>query len=518
MAQVSVDQIYIGKRRRKNYGMEELEDLGKDFLENGQIQAITVRHPYDDIEKELVAAELKHPDPLILVAGGRRLVTALRLGWDFIEAYTREDPIDELKHRVLELHENLKRLDMSWDEIDQAKLEMLAVRQEMAAKEGKTITQGEVAHELGESQATFSRSIKAAEAFQHNPKLKQASSRKAALRAADMEAHEERVQSKITRNTTEDAAFNDIRRRIVTADARDFCRTIAPRSVDLVLTDPPYGIDYWKSGHKMRAGGRNSNLGLSEYNDKGGQDNTDLITDLVPLWVKVTRETGWLCIFAGEELSEMLHELLEGCCSEHADYCRMYTKHGVEMYDKCAIALDENSPSPCVFLKPEPKDWIWNRPNSRNRSRYPEIHAQNQYERIVIVNMGHAKLTRPCSNLLTFDAEYGDERIHAMQKPMPLIEELLGRLSYYGDTVLDTFFGSGVVPATAGKIGRFALACDSNVDMLGQAIGFVSKYFTPVATEGKKQSEARYLDNRSKPLYPAPVFTDSPIELEAIDA
>lgn len=503
MATISVDRIYVGKRRRKDYGQAELEDLMNDIEENGQITPITVRPPYSEEEHDLIQEDLGHvEEPLVLVAGGRRYAAVLRLGWDFIEAYTREDPIDELKHRILELHENLKRKEMHWSEIATAKAEMLAIRQEIAAKEGKTITEGEVAKELGQSHATFSRDVKAAEAIAKTPSLKLATSRKAALRADAMEQHEQQSAARISRSQAEQAGVTDLRRRIVTGDARDFLRTVDSRSVDLILTDPPYGIDYWKGGHKMRAGGEGSSLGVSEYDDSLGA-TTDLIVDVVPLWVRAVRETGWIVAFAGEELSEMLHQLLSDCCGEHADYRSTQDKK------RCLIAVTESSPNACRFLVPEMKDWIWYRPNSRNQSRYPELHAKNQYERIVVCNAGKARLARGANNVKIHNAEYGDERIHANQKPMTLAEELLNDFTYYGDTVLDSFFGSGVFLATAARMGRYFYGCDSNSAMLGQAVGFVSKYYQPVAKEGLKASEKRHQD---KLALPTPVDTLEPVD------
>ena len=484
MAQVPVFDIYIGKRRRTEIG--DLEALQKDFKENGQITAITVRPPTDE-EKELGIKE-----PYILVAGGRRLAAALMLGWETIEAYTRADPIDEIKHRVLELKENLERKEMTWDEISTAKAEILALRQEMAAKEGKTITQAEVARELKENPGTFSRDIKAAEAIAENPELKKSSSRKAALRVADMIHHEKALTNRINMAAIPGSDPTKLLRNVVrTQDARDFLRVIQSKCIDLILTDPPFGIDYWKQGHKEAAGGPDAKLGMSEYDD-GLENAKDILTDIVPLYAKVIRETGWILMFLGEETYDYTKKLFSDCCATHFDY------RSTSQPKCCNIAIEEDSPNACRFFVPEPKPWIWYRPNSRNRSRYPERHAQNQYEDILVVNGGSARLTKHCGNVLVYDAEYGEERIHANQKPLDLLLELIDRTTLYGDTVLDTFFGSGAHLAAAMRAGRFIMGCDLNEDMLAPALGFISKNYQPLPLDQRKRSAERYHKNKEE--------------------
>jgi DNA modification methylase len=385
---------------------------------------------------------------------------------------------------------------MTWDEIAQAKKEILELRQSIAEAEGKTMTQREIAIELNEDPATFSRDIKVAEALEANPELKKSSSRKAALRGAEMIQHERTLESRISANLSDSTQLVNLRRNVRAADGRDYLRQLAPRSIDLIVTDPPFGIDYWKSGHKMVAGGPDASLGMSEYDDTW-ETAKDLMADIVPLWAKVIRETGWMMIFCGEELEALLRHLFVTCCAEHCDYFPgLRVGSDLTFAKRCKIAAEEQSQTLCRPFVPEPKPWIWYRPNSRNRSRYPERHAQNQYENILVVNAGRARLTRPCSNVLICDAEYGEDRIHANQKPVALIGELIERTTFYGDSVLDTFMGSGAHLAAAAGAGRFIYGCDSNDSIVGQAIGHIMKYFQPVADRGKEQSDNRYQYNR----------------------
>jgi ParB/RepB/Spo0J family partition protein len=448
--------------------MGDVKDLASDIKENGLINPITVRPP-NETERELGVDQ-----PYILIAGGRRYGATMMLGWPEIPVYVRET-MDELKHRIIELHENVKRKQMTWDEEALAMQEIVQIREAMATAKGEKITQAEIAIELNINKGTLTRNIQAAEAIQAQPELKKASSRKAAMRVREVVAHNERLTVQQAMAEQKSERFESLAGRIVTGDARDFIRAVSSKSIDLVLTDPPFGLDYYKSGHKMRAGGPNSSLGMAQFDDTA-ETALDLIADLVPQWLRVLRESGWLCVFMNEENYGYLADAVGSCCVTHLEY---RDNHGVS--------------ADCRYVSPHPVPWIWYRPNSRNRPRYPERHAQNVYEKILVCNMGKGQLTKPCQNLLSFDAEYGNERVHDHQKPIELAKELVRRFTVIGDTVLDTTFGSGMLLAGAAAQARQVMGSELNPSMRDIALSFIRKYEIPAPSQADKQSKEKYL-------------------------
>jgi ParB/RepB/Spo0J family partition protein len=483
--QVPLQDIYIGKRfRTETIDIKQLEELVADFKnpEIGQLTPITIR-PVNEDEQELGVKQ-----PWALVAGGRRTAAGWMAGWTHIEAYAK-DTMTELQHRIAELYENIHRVDLSWKEQSDLRAEILALRR----IQNPGITQTEVAREIGESPATFSRNIEASEALKEHPELAQASSRKAAMRGHDMIQHTARTKARLAlvtdpRYANTEFGLGRMRIDVTCQDARDYCLNLPAKSVDLLCTDPPYGIDYWKSGHKMRAGGANQNLGVSEFNDKPGP-TMDMLADIVPLWVRALRETGWAVVFMNRDLYGYLEQLFKDCCYVHQDY-----RHE-EFKGRCNMAIINHEKDPCRFLIPEPLPWIWYRKNSRNRPRYPEIHAQNQYESILVCNMGKGRLSSPCGNVLEYDAVYGDERVHAHQKPLPLIKDIVSRTTFVGDTVLDTFIGSGSHLAAASSLARRILGCDDNENMLDIAHGMISQHFQAAPVRTPTQTTQRYVIN-----------------------
>lgn len=471
--QVPIDSIFIGKRRRKDYG--DIEALAKSFTENGQITAITIAPPHEE--------DLSDPDyvgqPWVLVAGGRRMAAAKRVGWTTIRAMDREK-LDPLKLRVLELAENLERKDMDFVEVVRAKQEMFLLRKE----QNPEITQAEVAREMGETPKTLSVDLRVAEILESRPELKQSSSRKAVLRAGKMVDHlEARVARDVVMGSNN---MNDLGTRMMTADARQWLRIWPNGRFDLVFSDPPYGIDHYKQGHKVDAG---ESLGLSEYDDGEGV-TLDLFADVVPEMIRVTRDTGWIILFQAEANYEFLKGLFESCCTTHYDYA-------IDRDDKKLGCQFETPDSPCTFGKCEEPRWIWHRPNSQNNPREPELHAKNMYEHLLVFNRGKGKILRPCGNMLTYDAEYGG-RIHAMQKPVELCKDIISRVTLTGESMADPFFGSGALLKAGAQLARDIQGCELNPAMRGPALGYVSQDFNGVAprTTGDTSVTEEYLDTQ----------------------
>lgn len=479
---VLLKEIFIGDRIRKDYGPAELEQLRASMEENGQIQPIAVRPVADYDRRE----EDYEGQPWVLVAGGRRMDAAFLLGWKDIEAYAREE-MAELTSKVLELHENLFRKPMSFQETLEAKRQIVELRK----LENPDITLTEIAKELGESQATLSKDLKTEELIKKFPGLKKSSSKGAALQAGIiLEANEARVKRAsfdLTKLTAESAG--KLEDRIKTADAVEFAKGLETDSIDLTLIDGPYGYNYWKQGHKT-AGGED---GLSSYDDSPETAGV-LYRLLIPELVRVTRSTGWLVCFAGHETYDYIQDLLTNCCAEHASY-----RHSVHVAQCEAVAGKPNPAGPCRWLSPNPYPWFWFRPNSRNRPRHPFLHAQNQGELILVCNMGKARLTKPCGSHLEYEAEYGTARVHANQKPVPLYRDLIERFTYAGDRVLDTFFGSGNSMGAAASLARIPCGCDKNPEMLPFAIGKVQQLGQLVTESTVKAAHERYLKNLANP-------------------
>lgn len=440
--------IGIHERFRKDLG--DVEGLARDFRETGHIQPIVVRPTAEDDRV------LGFTEPYMLVAGGRRITAAMLNGWEDIKVNFTAD-LSPLERSIYELHENLYRKEMTWDEEIAIKAEIHRRRKEV--NPGHTVY--ETARELKSSSPTISKDLALQAEIEKNPELAKAGSKKAAQRMVEMEKHIIKLAAQEGRGT---AAVARLRNRLKTGDSRNWIRTLETASVDLLYSDPPWGIGYWEAGHKM-SGNRNqseNSLGASEYDDSL-ENMRDIMVDMIPEMIRITKPTGWIVLHCGWD---SLHEwtgIIQSFCTTHMLYKDAH--EGEDISGKCA------------YLKAEPLPWVWYRPNSNNKSRFPELHAQNAYEYLLVVNRGEGKLLRQnLQNVLNFEADYGS-RIHAMQKPLPLCEEIISRFTFSGYTVVDPFFGSGALLAAAAKIGRDFRGCELNPALLEPALGYVAQNY-----------------------------------------
>lgn len=451
---VRISDVAVVDRARKAYN--NIPELAVSLETFGQIQAIRVRRPSIDDDPELIQNK-----PWVLVTGGRRMAAAITNNWTELRA-ENYDELSPWKRLAIELEENIQRSEMHFSEIAENKLKL----HELYVSENIGWDLSDTAKLVGESISNLSRDLNLAHAMRANPGLKKAGSKKAANQAVKMSNYMKSREAQI------DKALSSakLRQSLVTADMRDFIHTIPDASIDMIGSDLPYGIDYFQYPTAINEGGG----GLSQYDDSK-ETTQDLLTDVVPQMLRVTKESGWLVLMMNWENHFFLRDRIESTCLTHYEYKTL----GPILCTKALQLKKEGiKPNKCTYLKVPPVPWIWYRPNSRNNPHYPDLHCQNQYELIMLVNRGKAKIVmmERVGNVLVFDSDYS-ERIHAMQKPVELWKEIIQRLTLQGEKVLDLCFGSGTTLAAAAATGREFIGCELNPGLLEPALGLVSQYY-----------------------------------------
>lgn len=454
---IPLQDIAVINRGRKDLG--DVQELADSIAKNDQITAGVVRTavPEDGV-----------PEPYVLVAGERRFRACFLAGKEsFLCIDKGELPVRQ--QIVLELEENLHRKDLDWHEESALRKRIHDLNVELALERGERWTNEDTARQLHESTATISRDLQVAKAIERDPTLKAAGSKKAAIRVLDMRQH--LLMKELDSNGT--APSGKLSSLLVCADASDWLRAQPTASVDLVLTDYPYGLGM-DNLYKAESG---ASRPISEYEDSGV---LDLYADTVPEVLRITKLGGWICTTISESSYEPLRELFESCCVTHFEYGCVVWEQQVDaswvkhLPTECPKSKDGRE---CLFLRAELPRWMWYRPNSQNPTRFPDKHAKNYYEPLLVLNRGAAKLYKSqCPNVLVYDADYGDERTHVMQKPLGLAVELTQRFTQPGDLVADPFFGSGNLLAGAASVGRKVRGCELNSLMIDLALGRVAEY------------------------------------------
>lgn len=188
-----ISQIIVEDRQRIDLG--DIDALSSSLTQYGLIQPIVVSQ-----EKRLIA-------------GGRRLAAARRLGWESIDVVFKETLTTDYLHE-LELEENVRRHNFSWQE---ECLTIATIHQKKIARnalEGKAWGQRQTAELFGGmSVGSVNYALKVAHLLKHELALPDPSSRRAwqctsaadAYRNVILRDEQDRLQAELARRAQEEA-------------------------------------------------------------------------------------------------------------------------------------------------------------------------------------------------------------------------------------------------------------------------------------------------------------------------
>jgi len=207
------------------------------------------------------------------------------------------------------------------------------------------------------------------------------------------------------------------------ADCADILPTVDPSDVDLVLTDPPYGIE-WKPPTN---GGRMVVAGKYEYDTAGSTLTDSIVNDFTPFDISTLTPFGRLIVFGAN-----------------------YFEHppgGLVVWDKTG--------------------------GGKARTFMPgaEVAWTNIVSGCHIYHQMWAGAYRDHS-----DPEW-NYRVHPTQKPSQLMRWIVGKWTEPGDLILDPYMGSGPVAQACHELGRRYIGieiveryCEVAVDRLAQGV------------------------------------------------
>ena len=340
-----------------------------------------------------------------LIAGYCRLMACKKLGHD--EILVREYGIlNELERRTIELEENIKRKSFEFREEVAAKAELLRLRQlefgVASSGPGESgYSMADLAAELGESKANISRDIMIASALEAVPELAKEKNKGAVYRKLrHLSNLVDMIQS--GGGIKEGNVITDLRQ----GNCLGLIHSLPPESVNLILTDPPYGL----------------NLDLSKRVDY--LDTPDHVFDLL------------------RRLSDKLFQVL--CFNSHL-YMFCASQH---FHITRNILLDAGfsvRSSPLIFLK-------------GSSQHFDLSDFMESYEMIVFAQKGTRTLNMASTDVLGGETHVGStSRFHPVQKPIEIMKSLIELSSLPGDLILDPFAGSATTLIAARELGRSSI-------------------------------------------------------------
>ena len=204
------------------------------------------------------------------------------------------------------------------------------------------------------------------------------------------------------------------------------------KSVDLLLTDPPYGISrpYVCEGQiprRLRRDGTDFIMPRGHFGDWDASVDPHAWTDAV-----LPKVRGWAVTFCAQ--------------AQIGTYTDIWASHG--------------------FVAVNPMVWQKTNPIPFNHQHKPI----NAWEAIVVGKRpGTAFNGRLVHNVFVHKSPSPQQRIHPTQKPLPLIAEFIELFSSADDVVLDPFAGSATTVAAARAGHRRAIGYEADPEIFALA-------------------------------------------------
>ena len=413
------DLIITPNRQRQEFDPEALTDLGNSILSLGLLHPIVVRET---------------PEGLALVAGERRL-RAMQDLWEMGEAIRHNGrlyPIYEVPYVTLgelspleaeeaELDENLKRRDLTWQERSEALARLHKLRSVQAEAIGSSQTIAQTLTEAKTKDYGSDRQALLLADHLDNPAIAKAKSATEAFKILRRE--EDRAKSvALAEKVGKD--FNSSVHHLHHVDCLTWMQTCPENSFDVILTDPPYGMNAQNFGD---GAGKLSN---SEHHyDDSPEAWERLMARWAPLAYRVAKPQAHAYVF-----------------------CDFDKFHSLKTFMRSAGWY--------VFRTP----FIVHKLGS-GRVPLPEHGPRRQYEICLYAIKGDKPVTGIFSDVISCKLE--ENLTHGANKPVELYVDLLRRSVRPGDAVLDAFAGSGTIFPAAHECKVYATGLELNPEYYG---------------------------------------------------
>ena len=345
-----------------------------------------------------------------IIAGKKRFVALKQLN-------TREIPVKILPNNLTEnqckeysLHENLRRYNLPWYEQCELELQLHELRIEQhGKKKGPSLTANgkkgwtlqDSAKELGMALGVLSEDLDLARAIKSNPSLSKVKDKTTALKLIKTEARR-----------SEDQAFSLIppeieMNQVLLGDSLTILKQFPANTFDACITDPPWS-DY----------ARDESLTAEPI-------------DLIPIFKEIYR------VLKNDSFLYLI------CSSpDFASY-------------------SSRLPSLGFTVQPYPLIWQKNRTITHGRRNWQYA---RDYEPILLAVKGNPVLTSSTeiSSILKYENLHYTKMIHPHEKPIELLNQIIGDCTYVGGKILDPFVGSGVTCEASKRLSRYFIGIEKD--------------------------------------------------------
>jgi DNA modification methylase len=408
---IGVDQFYVPEnRQRQTFNEKALQDLASSILGKGLLHPPVVRRT--DQGFALVAGERRYR----AILGLHDLGIPFRCDGHSISPgfipVTLLEELDELGYQEAELEENVIREDLTWQEKASAIAALHDLRVGQAASRGEVQTLKATAAEIQARPLETAQTSPVSDAVivaKHlaDPDVAKAKSTKEALKVIEKKAavaHREVLAKQFDLSKTSHTLHH--------GDSFAFSMTLADKSFDVMIGDPPYGI------------------GADSFGSMAGEAHS--YADDVDYAMECYR---MLAVQGFRTIKE------KGHC-----YIFLDPRHWSEVSFEFVMAGWDVWPTPLIWSK------------GNGMLPRPDHGPRRTYEMMLFATKGGKKVHKVGGDVFNFPLV--SDRDHGAQKPVPLYKEMLLRTSAPGDSALDLFAGSGTILPACNDLRMTATICE----------------------------------------------------------
>ena len=411
MKVVEIDKIDIVERARKEFG--DIEGLASGMAEVGIIQPIAVR--------DLNTGRYQ------LLAGERRLRSLILQGEKTVPACVFGVEITPRQQKLVELLENVKRKDFT--PAEEAELTQ-NIHSLMVSEHGDPRARGaagqgwkqkDTATLLGCSIAKVSQDLEIAQTVKIIPSLKDVKTRgqlvkkinnivKTAVRQKAAAAQLEKLDGEV--KTRKQILLDNF----IVADFFAGVKHVPDRSVEFIECDPPYGVNLTEVKGDI----------ATTYEDVPAHEYVGFITRVAEELWRVSAKNAWLLFWHDPSWESMVKTRLEA-----AGWDVRRTK------------------------------LLWIKDQAKNSA--PASNLSQYYEQAYVCAKGSPKLMHEArSALFEFPCVPTQFKVHATERPIQLLEEIIEVFTPADVSVFVPFLGSGKTLMAAANKGRSGFGFDKS--------------------------------------------------------
>lgn len=397
---VPLKEIKVASRFRTKF--VDIDKLADSIREFGLIEPIVIDEDYT------------------LIAGERRYKAHQMLKLETIECKMISE-LDDLRKKEIEFEENIQRNAFTWQEEVTAKSQLHKLKQKIHGEAIKGHgSEGwgmrDTANALSESLGSVSMDIQLARGMKAFPELMKEKSKTIAYKKLKQK-QESILQAELSKRLKEKGITDNP--DVINGDCLEILKTLKAESIDLILTDPPYGIDVDKAHTFGKLTGVNTHF------EDGDFETFDLLDKLSKELYRVLKSDRHMYIFCGIDKFSTIKNIME--------------KVGFDVHH---LPL------------------IWN----KGSGSYPSQQTTftHSYEAILHISKGRRKLNGSPCDIFTIKRVPSERKIHPTEKPCELLRSLIELSTLPGEIILDPFAGSGSTIVAAKECNRRAIGIELN--------------------------------------------------------